>query len=256
MSADVIKTIFIIPYRNRQNQKSHFISHMTDYLEKNGIMSKNEYRFIFAHQCDNRPFNRGATKNIGFLAMKNAYPDTYKDITFIFHDVDTLPHDKCGIPYKTTPGVVAHYYGYKFALGGMFAIKGGDFEKTAGFPNFWGWGLEDNVIYERCISNGIKVDRSIFFDINDTTNIIRSFDGFNRVISKRDTVVYKYEKPDSINDIKNSAWNSKDEYVNITSFNVEMNPEDQIYEKYDIRRGSKLQIPKGYNRRVWKMGIF
>jgi hypothetical protein len=68
--------------------------------------------------------------------------------------------------------------------------------------------------------------------------------------------VYKYEKPDTINDIKNSAWNSKDEMVNITSFNVEMNPEDQIYEKYDIRRGSKLQIPKGYNRRVWKMGIF
>ena len=252
-------TIFIIPYRNREKQKEYFISYMKTYLEK--INYSDNYRFVFAHQCDQRPFNRGAMKNIGFLAMKKEYPNTYKDITFIFHDVDTLPSDKCNIPYKTTHGKVAHYYGYKFALGGMFAIKGGDFEKSGGFPNFWGWGLEDNVIHERCLSSGLQIDRSLFFDINDTTNIIRSFDGFNRILSKRDTVVYKHEKPDTIHDIKNVKWqlqNNDDNvvrYVNSTNFDVMMDPNDQIYETYDIRRGSRLQVPKGYNRRIWKMNM-
>lgn len=253
-----VETIFIIPYRNREKQKENFISTMRDYIKTStNILS---YKIVFAHQCDSRPFNRGAMKNLGFLAMKKLYPETYKDITFVFHDVDTMPEKKSKINYTTIKGYVAHYYGYKFALGGMFAIKGEDFERSGGFPNFWGWGLEDNVIQERCLSIGLKIDRSVFYDITDKTNILRSFDGFNRVISKRDAVVYKHENPDSINDIKNEQWeivkdNENDflEYVNISKFDVVMNPNDQVYSNFDTRSGSKLIVPKGYNRRVWNM---
>jgi len=251
-----VKTIFIIPYRSRENQKKYFISMMSDYL---ATSSSSSYKFVFAQQCDTRPFNRGAMKNIGFLAMKKLYPDTYKDITFVFHDVDTIPNKESKINYTTTSGKVAHYYGYTFALGGMFAIKGGDFEKSGGFPNFWGWGLEDNVMQERCLSVGLEIDRSVFYDISDKTNIARSFDGFNRVISKRDAVVYKKESPDSMNNIQNSEWIVVDDdstnttYVNISKFDVDMNPNEQVYTNYDIRNGSKLAVPRGFNRRVWNM---
>lgn len=256
-----LNTIFIIPYRSRENQKENFITMMNEYLEKTQSKNRSSYKFVFAHQCDTRPFNRGAMKNIGFLAMKELYPETYKDITFVFHDVDTIPGKDSNINYTTTSGKVAHYYGYKFALGGMFAIKGGDFEKSGGFPNFWGWGLEDNVIQERCLSVGLEIDRSVFYDISDKIHIIRGFDGYNRVISKRDAVVYKKESPDSMNHIQNAEWTIDDAddseknttYVNISKFDVEMNPNEQVYSNYDIRNGSKIAVPRGFNRRVWTM---
>jgi len=32
-----------------------------------------------------------------------------------------------------------------------------------------------------------------------------------------------------------------------------MNAKDQIYSNYDIRRGSMIALPQGFNRRVWHM---
>ena len=58
--------IFIIPYRNREKEKALFITHMNYILED---ISNSSYELFFVHQQDNLPFNRGAMKNIGFLAM-------------------------------------------------------------------------------------------------------------------------------------------------------------------------------------------
>jgi hypothetical protein len=242
------ETVFIIPYRDRVKDKEVFIKHMTDYLTD----FDGTYKFYFAHQCDSRPFNRGAVKNIGFLAIKKLYPNHYKDITFIFHDVDTLPKNKGMIPYKTTHGVVAHYYGVTFALGGMFAIKGSDFEKVQGFPNFWGWGLEDNAIQDRCVKEGLTIDRSIFFEMRDA-NIYRSNDGAFRKVSKRDVTVYKFEKPDNMTDLKELRWNITNEMINIYSFKAMMQDDEQDYYNLDIRKGPRIPIRQGYFRRNWSM---
>ena len=59
------KKIFIVPYRNRVTHRSRFLERMSDYLK-----DESDWEIYFAHQCDERPFNRGAMKNIGFLAMK------------------------------------------------------------------------------------------------------------------------------------------------------------------------------------------
>jgi hypothetical protein len=259
--------IFIVPYRDRPVHKNMFLKQMREILgpnelDKNDELLKNTttdtinntltYKIYFSHQCDNRPFNRGAVKNIGFLAMKKKYPLHYKNITFIFHDVDTWPTRKGLLDYNTTHGVVKHFYGFIFTLGGMFAIKGDDFEKSLGFPNFWGWGLEDNVMNERCLKVGLTIDRSNFFHIKDR-NIARAFDGFNRNVSKRDSVVYKFETPDNINSLKNIKINIENEFINITGFDCEMRWEDQVYKTHDIRNGNKLRLPQGFNRRVWSM---
>jgi hypothetical protein len=242
--------IFIVPYRNRENQKAEFLKHMTEKILIDEPVGS--YEIYFAHQCDKRPFNRGAMKNIGFIAMSKKYPQDYKHITFIFHDVDTMPAEKGMIDYDTWPGVVKHFYGYEFALGGMFSIKGGDFEWSLGFPNFWGWGLEDNMIQDRCLNIGLKIDRSQFYHMRDT-RIIRAFDGFERLISKRDTVVYKHETPDNYMCLRNVRWQLLGEFINIVHFECNMDPARQEYATHDIRKGNKLVVPVGYNRRAWKL---
>jgi len=240
--------VFIVPYRDRPNQKEEFLKNMKVLLED----VTDPYEIYFAHQCDSRHFNRGAMKNLGFMAIKNKYPHNYKDITFIFNDVDTFPGEKGMIDYITTPGIVKHYYGFTFALGGIFSIRGADFEKTKGFPNFWGWGLEDNLMNDRCLSAGLTIDRSCFYDMKDR-RIQRPFDGFQRTLSKRDANVYKYESPDNMNDIKDIKYTIQDEFINITSFDCIMKDHEQIYYTHDIRKSNKMIIDPRYKRRVWDM---
>ena len=86
--ATVPEIVFIVPYRNREEHKMFFTVYMKFLLED---MPPEKYRIFFVHQCDNRPFNRGAMKNIGFLAIRNMYPNEYKNITLVFLDVDNLP---------------------------------------------------------------------------------------------------------------------------------------------------------------------
>jgi len=141
------KVVFIVPYRNRPQHKFFFSNYLKTILEDSYL--KDDYEIYFSHQCDIRAFNRGATKNIGFLAIKEKYPNDYKNITFVFNDIDTIPFANI-FNYETNSGVVKHFYGFDYALGGIVAVKGSDFEKINGYPNFWGWGMEDNVLQTRC----------------------------------------------------------------------------------------------------------
>lgn len=250
--------VFIVPYRDRKANRAEFLHRMTTEL----LVDETEpYEIYFAHQCDSRPFNRGAMKNIGFLAIRTKYPNDYKNMTFIFHDVDTYPAKKGLIDYTTRPGVVKHYYGFTYALGGIFAIKGLDFEKSGGFPNFWGWGLEDNTIQKRCLAVGLEIDRSIFYPISDTVNIIRPYDGYIRIMSNRDVLIYRHEYIDNFNDIRNLKYLFDQGktlnnvfMLNISSFDCIMDSNDTVYSEYDVRKeNNKVHAKKGYFRKVWSM---
>jgi len=174
------KFVFIVPYRNRIQHKFYFSNYVTSILKD----SLEPYEIYFSHQCDARSFNRGGTKNIGFLAVKDKYPNHYKDMTFVFNDIDTLPFSNI-FDYQTTPGVVKHFYGFEYALGGIVSITGADFEATNGYPNFWGWGMEDNVLQTRCERIGLQIDRSQFYPIG-SPNILQLFDGVSRLINRKD----------------------------------------------------------------------
>ena len=249
----VPKRIFIVPYRNRIQHKFFFSKYMSFLLE-----DKQDYEIYFSHQCDARTFNRGAIKNIGFIAAKNKYPQHYKDISFIFNDVDTIPFHKI-FDYDTTRGVVKHYYGFKYALGGIVVMKGADFEKTNGFPGFWGWGMEDNVLQKRCEAIGLHIDRSVFYNIG-SPEMLQLFDGISRIISKKDpwrgehdnrmdgliTISeLKYtidEKSENPNDNIFVFHNPRIKVINISTFLTYIQFGSEEYYNYDLREPKRKII--------------
>jgi hypothetical protein len=236
-SKTIPKIIFIVPYRDRKEHLEHFKSQMKIILED---YNPNDYRFFFAHQCDTRSFNRGAIKNIGFIAAKTMYPNDYKNITFVFNDVDSMPIRKDLIKYETTRGVVKHFYGFTYALGGIFSITGGDFERLNGFPNFWGWGYEDNMMQKRAEKWRLTIDRSTFFNINDL-NIIQLMHGNTRDINKNDFEKFATNTPDGINHINDISYtfDAATNFVNITNFKTGYEEQKKETFTYDLRKGNR-----------------
>ena len=212
----MIKYVFIVPYRDREQHKEFFVRYMKYLLED---YDPESYEIIFAHQHNNLPFNRGAVKNIGFLYIKEKY-HYYKDIIFIFNDVDTLPYTKNLLNYDISLNEIKHYYGFTFTLGGIFSIKGGDFEKINGFPSLWSWGYEDNIIYNRALQQNIYVNRSQFYPICDK-HILHLLDGFSKLTSQKNrTLATNGEIKDGLSDLKNIVynWNRETNMLDISSF--------------------------------------
>ena len=238
---NVPKIVFIIPYRDRAEHKEFFTVYMKHVLED---IPKTDYEIYFVEQKNTLPFNRGAMKNIGFLALKYKYPNDYKNITFVFNDVDTVPYSKNIINYDTTPGVVKHYYGFKFALGGIFSIKGEDFERTNGFPNFWAWGGEDNYMQKRVEYAGLYIDRSVFFNILDK-NILQLCDGVKRLICRKEAAtVVNMTTTDGLVTIRNLNYEFKDEYINVYNFQTTRDPRMLRFEEQNIAVESKIRLEK------------
>jgi hypothetical protein len=243
------KLIFIVPYRNRPQHKFFFSNYLNTIMQQSDL--KDDYEVYFSHQYDNRPFNRGATKNIGFLAMKIKYPNDYKNITFVFNDIDTIPFSTI-FDYETVPGIVKHFYGFNYALGGIVSLNGSDFEAINGFPNFWGWGMEDNILQNRCDKIGLKIDRSQFYKIGHP-NILHLFDGVQRIINRKDP--WKRSHDDGLDGLRTihklqytidfESNNSLDNVhvintnnmfiININAFMTNIKFENEHYHKYDLR---------------------
>ncbi len=248
VTTNVPKIVFIVPYRNRYQHKFFFSNYLTSILE---LSDTTAYEIYFSHQCDSRSFNRGAVKNIGFLAIKQKYPNDYKDITFVFNDIDTIPFSNIFI-YQTTHGIVKHFYGFNYALGGIVSITGSDFEATNGYPNFWGWGMEDTVLQQRCENIGLHINRDQFFPIG-SPEILHLFDGVSRLINRKDpiranndngqdgirTIAYLLYTIDSesINPLDNihTVESDKTFIINIEQFMTGTNYETNDFYKYDLR---------------------
>ena len=157
--------VILVPYRDREAQKDIFIPHMKAFLDNKGI----HYKIIICEQSDDdRPFNRGAIRNIAFIeAVKilNQSPDT---TTYCFHDVDFTPISEECIYTLQDRNSVYHPYGVHTCVGGMLFLTEKAMRESNGYPNnYWGWGLEDVCMMARLQVTGYTIDRTNFEILGD-----------------------------------------------------------------------------------------
>ncbi|KAK3098343.1 hypothetical protein FSP39_018629, partial [Pinctada imbricata] len=154
------RTAIVIPYRNRDQHLRTFLYNIHPFLQRQQL----DYGIYVVDQAEGSRFNRALLMNIGFAeAMKiNNYT------CFVFHDVDLIPENDANIygcygqPRHMSAAVDKFQYRlpYNSIFGGVSAISRKEFEKVNGFSNvFFGWGGEDDDMWNRLGHHGYKVVR-------------------------------------------------------------------------------------------------
>ncbi|XP_055599695.1 beta-1,4-galactosyltransferase 4-like [Uranotaenia lowii] len=154
------RVAIIVPYRNRIQHLPIFLNNMHPFLQKQQI----EYGIYLVEQSSESQFNRAMLMNIGFVeALREKNWDC-----MVFHDVDLLPMDDRNL--YTCPdqprhmSVAVDVFGYRLPydtiFGGVSAMTTKQFRAINGFSNsFWGWGAEDDDLYNRLQHAGFRIIR-------------------------------------------------------------------------------------------------
>lgn len=152
----------VVPYRNRDHQLNIFLCYIHPFLQRQQL----DYTIFVVEQTGRSAFNRGMLLNVGFIeALRRRSFDC-----FIFHDVDLLPEDdrnSYACPEVGKPrhlSVAINTFGYRPIgvnhFGGVSSVSTTDFVAVNGFSNkFWGWGGEDDDLFDRLCSRNFSVQR-------------------------------------------------------------------------------------------------
>lgn len=241
---DTPEIVIIVPYRNRKEHYDIFSKKIHE------LLSPWKSMVLYIHQKDTRSFNRGAMKNIGFLVVRQLFPSTYKSITLVFNDIDSIPQN-IQLNYKTESGIVKHFYGYNFTLGGIVSILAEDFERIGGFPNYWGWGYEDNMLQMRCVDHNLAIDRGQFYPCG-SPNIIRLTEPPIRQMNMDDYEEYRKRTDNGWKHIWELQWKQEGEFIHVENFKTsrEENVSKQI--NYNVLNGIHPFSPHGKIKGLFK----
>ena len=153
--------VIIVPYRDdKKHLRKKHLDEFIKVIPKLFSKLDNEFKILIVEQNnkDNR-FNRGCLLNIGFDICKDNFE------YFIFHDVDLIPNNELIPYYGIYPSKPIHLANVwkKYGVGGKYfggvnSFNRKDFMKVNGYPNnYWGWGGEDDELYDRVSDSNLKV---------------------------------------------------------------------------------------------------
>ncbi|XP_048840232.1 beta-1,4-galactosyltransferase 5 isoform X1 [Brienomyrus brachyistius] len=154
------KVAILIPFRNRHEHLPILLRHLVPALQRQRL----QFGFYVIEQVGTEAFNRAMLFNVGFReAMKDLDWDC-----MVFHDVDhILENDRnyygCGeMPrhFAVKLNKYSYMLPYTEFFGGVSGLTVEQFRKINGFPNaFWGWGGEDDDLWNRVQFAGYTVSR-------------------------------------------------------------------------------------------------
>ncbi|XP_004372392.1 beta-1,4-galactosyltransferase 1 isoform X1 [Trichechus manatus latirostris] len=154
------KVAIIIPFRNRQEHLKYWLYYLHPILQRQQL----DYGVYVINQDGDSMFNRAKLLNVGFQeALKD-----YDYNCFVFSDVDLIPMDdhntyRC-FSQPRHISVAMDKFGFSLPyvqyFGGVSALSKQQFLTINGFPNnYWGWGGEDDDIFNRLVFKGMSVSR-------------------------------------------------------------------------------------------------
>ncbi|XP_053153811.1 beta-1,4-galactosyltransferase 1 isoform X1 [Hemicordylus capensis] len=154
------KVAIIIPFRNRDEHLKYWLYFLHPILQRQQL----DYGVYVINQDGEETFNRAKLLNVGFTeALKE-----YDYDCFVFSDVDLIPMDdrntyKC-YQQPRHLSVSMDKFGFRLPytqyFGGVSALSKEQFQNINGFPNnYWGWGGEDDDIYNRLVFKGMRISR-------------------------------------------------------------------------------------------------
>ncbi|XP_011379696.1 beta-1,4-galactosyltransferase 1 [Pteropus vampyrus] len=154
------KVAIIIPFRKRQEHLKYWLYYLHPILQRQQL----DYGIYVINQAGESMFNRAKLLNIGF---REALKD-YNYSCFVFSDVDLIPMDdrnayRC-FSQPRHISVAMDKFGFSLPyvqyFGGVSALSKEQFLTINGFPNnYWGWGGEDDDIFNRLAFRGMSISR-------------------------------------------------------------------------------------------------
>ncbi|XP_073455446.1 beta-1,4-galactosyltransferase 1-like isoform X2 [Aquarana catesbeiana] len=220
------KIAIIIPYRNREPHLKTWLHYMHPFLQK----QQGEYGVYVVEQIEMSTFNRAKLMNVGFTEASKDYDYN----CFIFSDVDIIPMDERNLyrcsqnPKHMANSLDKHNFSlfYETAFGGIVAFTKEQFLKVNGFSNsFWGWGREDDELYNRVVAAGMKIERP-------NPNISRS----KVILHQRDPGNEKTGK--SFHLVKKAAQLMHEDGLNTLEYEVVALTEHRLFKKITVNIGS------------------
>ncbi|XP_010889984.2 beta-1,4-galactosyltransferase 1-like [Esox lucius] len=154
------KVAVIIPFRNREEHLKFWLHYLHPFLQRQQL----DYGVFVINQDEESTFNRAKLMNIGYTeALKE-----YDYDCFVFSDVDIIPMDdrntyRC-FSQPRHLSVSMDKFGFKLPysqyFGGVCSLSKEQIQKINGFPNtYWGWGGEDDDIFNRVKNRGMTISR-------------------------------------------------------------------------------------------------
>ncbi|XP_072526020.1 beta-1,4-galactosyltransferase 1 [Salminus brasiliensis] len=155
------KVALIIPYRHREDHLKYWLFYLHPILQRQQL----DYGVYVIQQDGEDTFNRAKLLNVGYAESLKEYDYN----CFVFSDVDLIPMDDRNIyrcfdqPRHLAVAMDKFGFGLPYVqyFGGVSAMSKEQYLKINGFPNnYWGWGGEDDDIYNRLTFRGMSISRT------------------------------------------------------------------------------------------------